>query len=111
VLHQAWIQALLDVGDFDTALPEIESGIADSRWKSSWLLMRARIYQAQNQKTACAADAKAAWEEIQSRLSSNRPDPHLLIEAAQALAFLNKSNEAEHNLKRARALGVSFELN
>ncbi len=107
VLHRAWIHALVDAGDFETASQEIENGLSKSRWKSSWLLLRARIYAQRQLYTQQWADAADALTEIRSRLSVEHPDPHLVAEAAQALAFLGKNDEALAYIKNARDLGIS----
>ncbi|MDA0346652.1 MAG: tetratricopeptide repeat protein [Verrucomicrobia bacterium] len=92
VLHRAWIRALIDAGDFETALQEIEKGIANTRWKSSWLLLRARIHEQQKRHAEEADDARVALVEIQSRLNTDFPDPYLVKEVDRALAILNKGD-------------------
>ncbi|NNJ86040.1 MAG: tetratricopeptide repeat protein, partial [Akkermansiaceae bacterium] len=45
VLKAHWIDAIIDASDFQTALPLVEAELADRRWKSSWLIKRARVLQ------------------------------------------------------------------
>jgi tetratricopeptide (TPR) repeat protein len=89
VLHRSWIFAMVDAGQYDQASEEIERQISRSRWKSSWLLLRARIHEAYGRDAAKAVDAKAALEDIKSRLHSDQPDPLLLKQEAEALVLLN----------------------
>ena len=71
-----------------------------------WLLMRGYIHGELQHFAEQRMDATAALEEIQSRLSSTRPDPFLLHESAQALTFLNRLEEAEKLFDQAQSLEV-----
>lgn len=107
VLRRAWIRALVDAGELEVASREIERGISQSRWLSSWLLLRARVHAQRQLYTEQRADAADALTEIRSRISAEHPDPHLLAEAAQALALLGERDEAFAYLDEARKLGMS----
>ncbi len=88
VLKRAWIHALVEAGALETAAREIEIGLAEARWKSSWLLLRARVHALRNEPAGQHADAAAALAEIQRRLHPEHPDPYLVDEAVQARALL-----------------------
>jgi tetratricopeptide (TPR) repeat protein len=107
VLHRAWIRALVDAGELETASLEIESGMAQSRWQSYWLLLRAKIHGLNQGYIEQQADAANALTEIQSRLNLERPDPYLVVESARALAFMGEREQALDYIEKARDLGVS----
>jgi tetratricopeptide (TPR) repeat protein len=88
VLRRAWIRALVESGDLDAASREIEYELARSRWRGSWLLLRARIHGLRLQHQAQRADAAAALAEIERRLHPQRPDPQLVEEANHARRLL-----------------------
>lgn len=94
VLHRAWVRALVDAEEFETAFSEIETGINKSRWKSSWLLLRAQIHGQKQNYDEQRADASTALSEINSRLSPEHPDPYLVLDAARALAFMGQREKA-----------------
>jgi tetratricopeptide (TPR) repeat protein len=107
VLQRAWIRALVDAGDHEEASLEIERGMGQSRWQSSWLLLRAQIHGQAQRYLEQQADAATALAEIRSRLNLERPDPYLVVEAAWALALLGDWDEALDYIKKAQSLGVS----
>lgn len=88
VLYRAWIEALINSGRWEQALAEVNRELSQARWKSAWFLLRARIYRAMDREDAQLSDAKAALNEILSRLHPDRPDPQLVRERDQALALL-----------------------
>jgi tetratricopeptide (TPR) repeat protein len=106
VIHRAWLMALVDAGRFAAARFHIESELAASRWKSSWLLMRARLNAASGQAQAAAIDAQLALDEIALRKNPARPDPFLLVDESYALALLGEPAEAQARLHEARELDV-----
>lgn len=106
VLRRAWIQALVDTGDFEKASIEIERGMSQSRWQSFWLLLRAQIHGQNQEYHEQRADAATAFAEIKSRSSAEHPDPYLMMEAARALAILGERDEALDYVEKARRLGV-----
>lgn len=90
VLQRAWIRALVEGGEFARATVEIERGLANARWKSAWLLLRAGIHEKERRVAAQQADAAAALDEIRQRLSADCPDPHLMGEVAEARRLLGE---------------------
>ncbi|NOY43084.1 MAG: tetratricopeptide repeat protein [Planctomycetes bacterium] len=91
VLRRAWLEALVQSGDTDTAAKHIEAGLARSRWKSSWLLLRAKLNLAQHQPEAARRDAQAALQEINSRQRPNTENHYLAAAREQSLAILKHS--------------------
>ena len=106
VLQIELIEAWIDAGQFEEALPQIESELADSRWRSSWLLRRARILQRTGKDVAAASDLRAAIEEIDARLHPARPDAGLLVDRGTARAMLGDLDAARADLDAARARGA-----
>jgi tetratricopeptide (TPR) repeat protein len=107
VLHRAWIHALVDAGLLDEASRQIERGLTESRWRSSWLLLRARLHERNHRTAEQQADAAAALSELKLRLNSSRPDLQLVADVGYALAILNRRDEALAQLAAARRLGAS----
>jgi tetratricopeptide (TPR) repeat protein len=82
VLHNAWIDALIDGRDFKTALPVIETQLAACRLKSSWLIRRALVREGLNRKEDADADLQQALAELNQRVHPLRPHPGLLTDRA-----------------------------
>ena len=106
ILRNAWIDALLEAGKTGEALPVIEAELAASRFRSSWLLRRARATQATD-AAASAQDLRAAIDELTPRLATDPPSVSLLCDRALAYAMLGEFNAAEADRARARSLGAS----
>ena len=106
VLRRAWIRALVDAGEFEVAFREIDRGMTKARWKSSWLLLRARIHGENQRFAEQKVDAMAAWLELRNRLRSALSDPYLVKDAAWALCFLGECDQASAYVEKARLLGV-----
>lgn len=100
VLKAHWIDALIDARRFPTALPLIDSELTDRRWKSSWLIKRARTLQGLQRDTEAAANLQAALTEINSRLIPTRPDPFLLADQGTAHALLGNQAQARACLEK-----------
>lgn len=106
VLKAHWIDALIDARHFPTALPLIDCELTDRRWKSSWLIKRARTLQGLERDTEATANLRAALTEINSRLIPTRPDPFLLADQGTAHALLGNQTQARaclENLHQHRA--------
>jgi len=91
VLKRAWLEALITSGDTKTPAPHIEAGLDRSRWKSSWLLLRAQLHLANQNPTAAHQDTQAALQEINTRLTPNTKNPYLLAAKKQAQAILQNT--------------------
>lgn len=106
VLRIAWIEALIDAGRSAEALPEIQREIDSSRYKSSWLIRRARVYLHDKKTTEAAADLAAALEEVESRIRPERPDLSLVCDRALIHALQGRREEAAKALTDAKARGA-----
>jgi len=106
ILEIERVEALIDAGNLDAALPIIESELRESRIKSSWLIRRARVRQAQGKHEDAADDLKAALVEIGTRLNPKTPDLPLLIDKARALEMLGDTRDALNTYKTARDKGA-----
>tara|TARA_R110001592_G_scaffold270770_3_gene537205 strand:+ start:241 stop:1137 length:897 start_codon:yes stop_codon:yes gene_type:complete len=109
VLHRSWIRALVDAGALDDASREIELGLAGARWKSSWLLLRARVHAQRQERAQQESDAEAALAEIRQRWNPKQSDqdPILVADAGLAFALLGQDTVARELMDKARAQGVS----
>jgi tetratricopeptide (TPR) repeat protein len=94
VLKAHWVDAIIDASHFKTALPLIDSELTDRRWKSSWLIKRARTLQGLNRTPEATADLHSALTEINSRLNPTHPDPFLLADQGTAHALLGNKAQA-----------------
>ena len=106
VLRIAWIEALIDAGRTAEALPEIEKEIAACRYKSSWLIRRARVFLHDGQKAGAAADLEAALTEINRRLLPQNPELSLKCDRALILALQGKLDEARKEVNDAKSRGA-----
>jgi tetratricopeptide (TPR) repeat protein len=106
VLRRAWYESLIRSGKLDEAERHIETGLENARWKSAWLLLRARVRALQSRHQEAHQDALAALLEIEERLNPGAPNPFLAAEKAQALAALGHADQARRQAKIARSLGV-----
>ncbi len=106
VLHDAWIDALIESGRFDTALPIVQENLAASRLKSSWLLRRARILQATGHRDAADADLNEALAELEARINPSAPDVTLLVDRGIAHSLLDDLPSARRDLAAAKTAGA-----
>jgi tetratricopeptide (TPR) repeat protein len=106
VLRIAWIEALIDAGRTAEALPEINQEIDSSRYKSSWLIRRARVYLHDGRKAEADTDLETALAEISLRLRPENPDLSLVCDRALIHALQGKVAEARKELDDARARGA-----
>jgi tetratricopeptide (TPR) repeat protein len=99
VLKSHWIDALIDASQFAKALKEIDPELTDRRWKSSYLIKRARALIGLDRKADTETALLAALSEIAPRLNPKRPDPILLADQGIAYALLGQKAKAQHCLK------------
>ena len=106
VLRNAWVDALLDAGDFKTALPVIEHELSDSRLKSSWRLRHARAQLGLGRTIDAGVTLTLCLEELEKRIHPARPDISLIAERGLAQALLGRIDAARNDLTRALAGGA-----
>ncbi|HEY0456009.1 MAG TPA: tetratricopeptide repeat protein [Verrucomicrobiae bacterium] len=104
VLEVEWIEALIDANKCRSALEQIEPHLKNARWKSSWLLRRARARKALGLEFV--EDLKAAIVELGERLNPRMPDLTLLADRALAYLLLGKRTEALKDFENAKKLGA-----
>ena len=104
VLQEEIIEAMIDAGEHKAALKQIEREFADSRWRSSWLLRRARAQLALGQTKAGRRDLRSAIDELNQRIVPEAPEVTLIIDRGLAHALLGDQSNAADDLRRARAL-------
>ena len=107
ILRNEWLDALIDLGRADEALPVIEKELAESRIRSSWLIRRARIFLKTNRAKEAQADLQEAIDELTPRLATTPPPALLLCDRGLAYALLGQKAAAQTDLEAARKLGVS----
>ena len=104
VLEIEWVEAMIDAGQYHAALERIEQHLNRLRFRSSWLLRRARASKGLGRDFQ--ADTRAALDEITHRLNPNQPEPTLLLDRATAFALLGKAEEARRDLVEAKKRGI-----
>ena len=109
VLMREWIDALIDDGQHAAALEKVEAELNSSRLQSSWLIRRARIRLATDQKDAAKADLEAALKELDDRMTSSAPDPSLLADRGLVRDLLGDKENARRDYRRARDKGFTEE--
>lgn len=88
------IDALLDAGRWTEALPRIESELASSRLRGSWLLRRGRALLGMSRADEARRDLEAAAAEIRARLGPGIREASLLAEVGLAEELLGHAEEA-----------------
>jgi tetratricopeptide (TPR) repeat protein len=106
VLEVEYIEALIDGGQFGQALEKIEPLLAEARWRSSWLIRRARVELGQGQIAAAQGDLLAAVQEITARLQGAQLESGLLADRALAYALLGDVGLARQDYIRAKKMGA-----
>ena len=106
VLRIAWIEALIDAGRSAEVLPEINQEIEACRYKSSWLIRRARVLLHDEKKAEAAADLTTALAELELRIRPENPDFTLICDRALIYALQGKTAEARKDLADAKTRGA-----
>jgi tetratricopeptide (TPR) repeat protein len=107
ILRNEWLDTLIDLGRNEEALPLIQQELESTRFRSSWLLRRARIFLQQKRTAEAKLDLQAAIDELTPRLAITPPPALLLCDRGLAYAMLGQIAPAEQDLADARRLGVS----
>jgi tetratricopeptide (TPR) repeat protein len=106
VLEVECIDAMIDAGLFREALEKIEPALAEMRWRSSWLLRRARVRLGCGEISGAHADLLGAIGELNQRLQTPFPDVTLLADRGLAYALSGDGLMAKRDLSAARKLGA-----
>lgn len=109
VLENERIEALIDDGQHRAALTLIEPELQDSRWKSSWLIRRARARLGLGETEKARADLRAAIQEINGRFgpfAAFNPDLALLGDRGVAHTLLGEHEAGKKDFQQARAAGA-----
>ena len=107
VLQEECIDAMIDAGQHSAALKQVEAELADSRWRSSWLLRRARVRLALGHAKAAKRDLEQALSDLEQRIVPAAPDVTLIIDRGIARALLGQVSLAQSDLHLARSLSAS----
>jgi tetratricopeptide (TPR) repeat protein len=101
-LADAWI----DAKRYDRVTDRIEKTLARARWRSSWLIRRARVRAALGRTEEARADLEEAVAELSRRINSAAPAPSLLADRGRAYDLLGKRDLARSDYEAARSKGV-----
>jgi tetratricopeptide (TPR) repeat protein len=104
VLEIEWIDAMLDAGQFQSALERIERYARRGRWRSGWLIRRARVQIGTGHTAAAQANLEKAQAELTERLTAGKPEISLLIERGFAQALLKNVPAAKEDFRRIQEL-------
>ena len=111
ILQIERVETLIEAGQFSVALPVIETELADSRIKSSWLIRRARVQLGLGKKAEAERDLRDALKEIGGRLNPKVPDASLLLGKALAHELLGEKKDALRAYEMARDKGIGDAVN
>ena len=106
VLEVESIDAMIDAAQHDDAWGKVESALRETRWRSSWLIRRARIHLGRANISAAHQDFAEAIVEINRRLNPAHPEVSLLADRGLALALLGDRTSAKKDLLAARKAGA-----
>jgi tetratricopeptide (TPR) repeat protein len=102
VLEAEWVDALIDDKQHARAAEKIETELKNSRWHSSWLIRRARVYQATGKTEEAKSDLEEALTELSRRIHAAAPDPSLLADRALKPGTPRQEEEARKDYEQAR---------
>ncbi len=98
VLRNNWIDTALTAGLTREVLPIINEEISSSRFRSSWLIRRARAAFIHDDKEQARSDLRAALAELTPRIRTDRPDLTLIADRGLIHALLGQTAEARADL-------------
>ena len=107
VVRNNWIDAALTAGQTKAVLPIIEKELFSSRFRSSWLIRRARASLILKKKEAAQADLREALVEIAPRINPERPDFTLIADRGLIHALMGKKTQAKNDLEILKKSGYS----
>ncbi|MDB4763333.1 hypothetical protein OAG38_06305 [Akkermansiaceae bacterium] len=107
VVRNNWIDAALTAGQTEAVLPLIEKELSSSRFRSSWLIRRARASLILKRKEAAQADLREALVEIAPRINPERPDFTLISDRGLIHALMGNKPRAKNDLETLKKSGYS----
>lgn len=107
VVRNNWIDAALTAGQTKAVLPIIEKELSSSRFRSSWLIRRARASLILKRKEAAQADLRKALVEIAPRINPERPDFTLIADRGLIHALMGNKTLAKNDLEILKKSGYS----
>ncbi|MDB4652691.1 hypothetical protein OAE39_00280 [Akkermansiaceae bacterium] len=107
VLRNNWIDAALTAGQTETVLPIIQEELASSRFRSSWLIRRARAFLILKKNEAAQSDLREALNEIAHRINPERPDYTLIADRGLIHALMGNKNPAKRDLETLEKAGYA----
>lgn len=106
VLEVESIDAMIDAGQYEEALIKVAAALAETRWRGSWLVRRARIRLGKGEVAAGHQDLAGAIVEMNRRLNPAHPESGLLAERGFAYALLGDLTLAKRDLASAKRRGA-----
>jgi len=107
VVRNNWIDAALTAGQTKAVLPIIENELSSSRFRSSWLIRRARASLILKRKEAAQTDLREALVEIAPRINPKRPDFTLIADRGLIHALMGNKTQAKNDLEILEKSGYS----
>ncbi|MFT6238571.1 MAG: tetratricopeptide (TPR) repeat protein [Akkermansiaceae bacterium] len=102
VLRNNWIDTSLTAGQTHEVLPLINQEVASSRFRSSWLIRRARAALIHDDQKQARSDLQAALTELTGRIRPDQPDLTLIADRGLALALFGRTNAARADHERLK---------
>jgi len=104
VLEIEWIEAMIDAGQNAEALERVSNYTRRGRWRSAWLIRRARAELGLNRREAAKASLAAALGELEQRINPAKVDATLLADRAMALLLRGDRDAAAKDMDRIRGV-------
>ena len=107
VFRNLWIDTALSARQTKEVLPIIEEELGSSRFRSSWLIRRARAFLVLDKKKSAQTDLRSALVEISPRINPERPDFTLIADRGLIHALIGKKALAKRDLEILEKSGYS----
>lgn len=102
VLEIEWIEAMIDAGQHEDALARITNYSGRGRWRSAWLIRRARAELGLSRGEDAQKNLRTALEELAQRINPAKPDATLLADRAMACLLQGQRAAAAKDMDRLR---------
>ena len=113
VMRNQWIDASLTANQSKAVLPIIQTELSSSRFRSSWLIRRARAHLSSDKKDLARTDLQEALKEITPRINKLRPDLTLIADRGLIHALMGNPQLAKKDhaiLKKSSLPPSSYRL-